>query len=248
MSTAEESLIRHGGGCFALYSIASGKERKAAGNGVVVAAHQTNVKMATREQSIDEMRASEGGFHVCTAMGAAKSLFEALPESDDYAHRCWHARMGVINTHWFERENVLVANMYAQNNGGGPTPGREDTREKREAAFRSCLERLLVTIAALHEKHGFVEVVMPCGIGCGLARGRPEAYTAMLARFALSAKAACGGQFALTLRHFEKGRRGRKVVRPASSCAFFSRVRARVAELGGRGERRMEGESGGAVQ
>lgn len=109
------------------------------------------------------------------ALGLAKQVFERHDEADDYRRPARPRRPGTATLH----TGCRVANLYAQV-APGPLPrARNETRAGRLALFVAALDDL-----ARKLDDQCTMVLVPHGIGCGLAGGRWEDYEGALSDWA----------------------------------------------------------------
>jgi O-acetyl-ADP-ribose deacetylase (regulator of RNase III) len=117
----------------------------------------------------------------CVTVGNGKGLYAIInkkyPSTDVYTEGRMPSIPGTISVKCSkESPQVIVIHMFGQY-----YPGRakfpNDTLQKRELWFESCLERVGKTIHS-------GSIAFPHGIGCGLAGGNWDTYQTMLVDFA----------------------------------------------------------------
>ncbi len=95
-------------------------------------------------------------------MGLSKQVFDKYPCANDYS-RGTHGLPGTIHIYGG------IINMFAQIKPGKPS-GKFDNNTKRFEYFSECLENILRQVPKDST------IVLPYGIGCGLAGGDWEQY------------------------------------------------------------------------
>lgn len=108
------------------------------------------------------------------AAGLAAEVFRRAPECNDYQQTTMVRRPGRATVHIEKR----VVNLYGQRYPGG-------TRSFESSAQRLLwFERALNHMAAQIKDERRRQLLVPYGIGCGLADGKWEDYEALLERWA----------------------------------------------------------------
>jgi hypothetical protein len=82
-----------------------------------------------------------------------------------------------------QKDKIVVVNMIAQiYTGACDRFGNTDTSKQREQWFQQCLDKIEVYLN--ESKETKTSIAFPWNIGCGLAKGNPTNYLAMLMKFA----------------------------------------------------------------
>lgn len=112
-----------------------------------------------------------------SAKGLSKDIAEKFEYADFYSNRTEPSTPGTISIVGRRSEGRrYVCAFFAQKNPGKPKKG--DTEEDRIGWFRECLN-------ILSKKNKVKSVAFPYKIGCGLAGGNWDTYSALIEQFAL---------------------------------------------------------------
>jgi len=114
--------------------------------------------------------------------GLSAQVFLKFPYANVYRLRMMHSTPGSLDLRGNGLTQRYVVNLMGQKYPGDIKP--YESGEMREQWFESALSKLQVWV----RKIPFSSVAVPYKIGCGLAGGDWDKYTAMLKRFAMSVK------------------------------------------------------------
>lgn len=131
-----------------------------------------NLLDATEEYIMHQCNCISNG-----ASGIARAIFDRFPYADVYASRKVADVPGTIEVCGNGKDQRFVINAFAQFYPGGPSPEAHDTKLARKEYFWNCLLRATQYCSGS-------SIALPMGIGCGLAQGSWDVYSALIEEFA----------------------------------------------------------------